>query len=73
MPTQEQWEESEVGKAETLRIKEHFQAMFPAHIGTGPLPLTGKCFKCGKHVILGIDGVYDDKECCYDCFLRYFK
>ena len=73
MPTQEKWEESEAGKAEILRrIKDHFRATFP-NISTAPLPLTGKCFKCGKHVILGIDGINEDKECCYDCFLRYFK
>ncbi|HLA29265.1 MAG TPA: hypothetical protein VJZ49_15370 [Syntrophales bacterium] len=72
MPTQGQWEESEVGKAERLRISDHFNAMF-SNVGTEPLPLTGKCFKCGKHVILGLDGIYEDKECCYDCFLRYFK
>ena len=48
---------------------DYSQAMFPADIGTEPLPLTGKCFKCGKPVILGIDGIYEDKECCYDCLL----
>ena len=33
MPTQEQYEESDVGKAERLRIQEHFKAMFP-NMGT---------------------------------------
>lgn len=35
--------------------------------------LTGKCFKCGDPVTLGRDGVYEGKECCYNCFVSYFR
>jgi len=35
--------------------------------------ITGKCFKCGEPVRLGIDGVWEDKECCWECFVKYFR
>lgn len=60
-------------QAERLRIKDYFQVIFPDEIGTGLGRLTGKCFNCGKNVFLGIDGAYEDKECCNDCFLLYFR
>jgi hypothetical protein len=39
----------------------------------GMKPLTGKCFKCGKPVVLGWDVAYKDNECCYECFVQYFR
>lgn len=35
--------------------------------------LTGRCFNCGAPMLLFKDGMYEDKECCYDCFSRHFR
>lgn len=34
--------------------------------------ITGKCYYCDKKVVLGIDGVWDGEECCYECFVEFF-
>ena len=38
-----------------------------------PDEITWKCFNCGAPIAVLVDGVFEDKECCYRCFVNVFN